>query len=139
MWDAATWHSPWYNSNGAHQGEFNTIAMRDAMEHLLVTYEVDAVWNGHVHAYERSHPVAFNKVQPRGKAPVYIVIGDGGNREGEAPYPHTAPPAWSAFRDGSVFGHGTLTVANATHARWEWHRNPDSEWTVTDSVWFERK
>lgn len=43
-------------------------------------------------------------------------------------------PSWSAFRE-PVFGHGRLELFNASHALWEWHRNPDPEATVSDSVW----
>ena len=35
-WVIAMWHSPWYNSNKDHQGEFNTIDMRAAMEKMIV-------------------------------------------------------------------------------------------------------
>ncbi|CAN0509729.1 unnamed protein product [Ectocarpus sp. 8 AP-2014] len=29
-------------------------------------------------------------------------------------------PDWSAFRNGSAFGFGTLSVMNSTMALWEW-------------------
>ena len=73
-----------YNSNPSHQSEFNVINMRASMETLLVSHQVALVMNGHVHAYERSVPVAYNQTVANGQAPVYIVIGDGGNREGHA-------------------------------------------------------
>ena len=41
---------------------------------------MDLIFNGHVHAYERSHPVY--KYQPDTCGPMYVVIGDGGNVEG---------------------------------------------------------
>ncbi len=46
----------------AHQGEFPSIGMRAAMEPLLLQYGVDLVFSGHVHAYERTAPVALNQV-----------------------------------------------------------------------------
>ncbi len=43
---------PWYNSNAANymQGE----SMRVVFEHMSVTNQVDVVFAGHVHAYERT-------------------------------------------------------------------------------------
>ncbi|GAB4821364.1 hypothetical protein N2152v2_008410 [Parachlorella kessleri] len=45
----------------------------------------------------------------------------------------TSQPEWSAYREPS-FGHGMLTLLNATHATWEWHRNQDAADVVADSV-----
>ena len=49
---------------------------------------------GFRHAYERMHNVFNNKTDISG--PVYINIGDAGNREGHCPdyYPQ---PSWSAY------------------------------------------
>ncbi|OQU78718.1 probable purple acid phosphatase 20 isoform X2 [Sorghum bicolor] len=123
-------HAPWYNSNEAHQGEGD--AMRDAMEVLLYGARVDAVFAGHVHAYERFKRVYAGKEDPC--APVYVTIGDGGNREGLADKYIDPQPAISVFREAS-FGHGRLEVVNATHALWTWHRNDDDEPVVADQVW----
>nr|CAB3489103.1 unnamed protein product [Digitaria exilis] len=123
-------HAPWYNSNEAHQGEGD--AMRAAMEELLYGARVDAVFAGHVHAYERFQRVHAGEEDPC--APVYVTIGDGGNREGLAGKFVEPQPAISAFREAS-FGHGRLEVVNATHALWAWHRNDDDEPVVADQVW----
>ena len=58
-----------------------------------------------------------------GSAPYYITIGDAGNREGLAEAWVDPQPAWSLYRQAS-YGHGVLTVHNATHATWEWEQNP---------------
>ncbi|KAL6595511.1 hypothetical protein ACP70R_047851 [Stipagrostis hirtigluma subsp. patula] len=123
-------HAPWYNSNEAHEGEGD--AMRDAMEELLYGARVDAVFAGHVHAYERFARVRGGREDPCG--PVHVTIGDGGNREGLAEKFVDPQPAISVFREAS-FGHGRLEVANATHALWTWHRNDDDEPVVADQVW----
>ena len=44
-----------YNSNKAHQHEVDD--MMEAMEQTLYEHGVDAVFAGHVHAYESSYPV----------------------------------------------------------------------------------
>ncbi len=65
---------------------------------------------------------------------MYITIGDGGNREGLYTKWISPQPKWSAFRDAE-YGHGEMTILNATHAVWAWIRNADSEPTATDSAW----
>ncbi|XP_062147699.1 purple acid phosphatase 15 [Alnus glutinosa] len=96
-WLVAVWHPPWYSSYKAHYREVE--CMRVAMEDLLYTHGVDIVFNGHVHAYERSNRVYNYTLDPC--APVYITVGDGGNREkmaikhaddpGNCPDPSTTP------------------------------------------------
>ncbi|PON32743.1 Acid phosphatase [Parasponia andersonii] len=76
-WLVASWHAPWYNTYTAHYREAE--CMRVAMEDLLYKYRVDIVFNGHVHAYERLNRVYNYSLDPCG--PVYIAVGDGGNRE----------------------------------------------------------
>ena len=90
-------------------------------EPLLYEAGVDLVLSGHLHAYERSHP-AFNGTANR-CGPVYLNLGDGGNREGAPPGRYFEPPPdWSAFREAS-FGIGSLVLHNATHAELSWHRS----------------
>lgn len=52
-WVVVLIHAPWYNTNKAHQDEFESIGMKAAMEGLLYQARVDIVFAGHVHAYER--------------------------------------------------------------------------------------
>lgn len=110
-------HIPWYNSNKHHHLE-GLKAQRD-FEQLFYDHGVDLIVSGHVHSYERSHPVfnfTLNKC-----APTYLNCGDGGNYEGpDLPW-REPQPSWSAFREGS-FGAGVLVVHNSTHAVWEWKR-----------------
>ncbi|CDP15399.1 unnamed protein product [Coffea canephora] len=131
-WIFALLHAPWYNSNEAHQGEGES--MRQAMEELLYKARVDAVFAGHVHAYERFTRVFDNTADPCG--PVYITVGDGGNREGLALNFEKQKPSISVYREAS-FGHGRLRVYNQTHAHWSWHRNNDSDSFEADQVWLQ--
>lgn len=118
-WVIAVMHSPWYNSNKAHHNEGEEVRMRASMERVFYESKVDLVLAGHVHAYERSHPVFEGHVTQG--APVYITIGDGGNREGLA-VNFEAVPVWSAYRL-AAFGHGLIDIKNATHLQWSWKRN----------------
>ncbi|GLJ53723.1 hypothetical protein SUGI_1146390 [Cryptomeria japonica] len=77
-WLVASWHPPWYNSYSSHYQEFE--CMRQEMEHLLYEFGVDIVFSGHVHAYERMNRVYNYTLDPC--APLYIIVGDGGNIEG---------------------------------------------------------
>ncbi|XP_047179809.1 purple acid phosphatase 15-like isoform X3 [Vigna umbellata] len=96
-WLVATWHAPWYSTYKAHYREAE--CMRVEMEDLLYKYGVDIVFNGHVNAYKRTNRVYNYTLDPCG--PVYITVGDGGNREkmatthadepGECPEPSTTP------------------------------------------------
>uniref|UniRef100_A0A2N9H7F9 Purple acid phosphatase n=1 Tax=Fagus sylvatica TaxID=28930 RepID=A0A2N9H7F9_FAGSY len=78
--------------------------------------------------------LAFTMGMPNNCGPVYINIGDGGNREGLASKYQNPKPDISLFREAS-FGHGELNVVNATHALWTWHRNDDDEAVVSESIW----
>ena len=152
-WLIVMMHCPFYTSNVAHHDEQQAILMRDfhGFEELFKQHQVAIVISGHVHAYERMHPVYQNVSQDG--APTYIVVGDGRNREGHADK-YRAPPGWSAFRNGLQFGHGRLVIKNATHMRWEWYINdpyrppfwvrraaaanwsgPLTRRTVDDAVW----
>ncbi|CAE7435829.1 PAP22 [Symbiodinium natans] len=124
-WLIVMMHCPFYSSNAAHHEERQTTLMRDihGFEDLLQKHAAAVVISGHVHAYERTHPVYRNVTKPG--APTYIVVGDGGNREGHAK-DYLPQPSWSAFRNGLTFGHGRLVIANKTHMQWEWWTNDDT-------------
>jgi hypothetical protein len=72
-----------------------------------------------------------NTLDPKG--PIYVTIGDGGNRKGLYSNWHPAKP-WSSAH-AATYGHGELEVLNATHAHWSWHTNPDLETKTEDEVW----
>ncbi|XP_073016936.1 probable purple acid phosphatase 20 [Primulina eburnea] len=131
-WLIVVVHAPWYNSNEAHQGESESVDMKKALEDLIYGARVDAVFAGHVHAYERFVRVYKDKADACG--PVYITIGDGGNREGLASKYMDPQPKISAFREAS-FGHGQFEIFNATHGLWTWHRNDDDISVASDQIW----
>lgn len=124
-WLVATWHPPWYTTYNAHYREAE--CMRVAMEDLLYSYGVDAVFNGHVHAYERSNRVYNYTLDPC--APIHITIGDGGNREKMAvqhadepekcPEPSTTPDKYMGGFCASNFTSGPAA------GKFCWDRQPD--------------
>ena len=129
-WVLVQLHAPWYNSNTHHTNDGQL--MRVTIESLLDAAHVAVVFAGHVHAYERSVPSV--NLKPDASGPVYITIGDGGNREGLYNGWITPTPAWSAYH-AAEYGHGEMNIVNATHAFWAWVRNADAEPTATDSAW----
>ena len=64
-WVLVGMHAPWYNSNSAHriENEAATILLKKHFEPLFAKHRVNFVFAGHVHAYERSRPVAAEKVR----------------------------------------------------------------------------
>lgn len=130
-WVIVVMHCPWYNSNTAHYNEQQTVLMRNAMEGVFYKYHVNIVFTGHVHAYERTYPVFQNETRSDGV--VYITIGDGGNREGHADG-YKPQPSWSAYRNGSQYGHGELNLLSKDKLSWSWLRNVDGEVVGKDEI-----
>jgi hypothetical protein len=65
-WKIAYFHHPLYSSAGRHGSD---LQLRNALEPLLVNYNVSVVFTGHDHVYER--------VKPQ-KDITYFVVGSGG-------------------------------------------------------------
>ena len=133
-WLVVSFHSPIYNTFNDHVNEAQALEMKKAMEELFVQYKVNLVISGHCHAYMRTRGVAFDQVDK--EAPVYIIVGAGGNREGHASgYQHDEPEEWIAKRDDKEFGYGRLHFRNATHAQWSWVRDGTVPDGIRDNVW----
>ena len=130
-WIIVVMHCPWYSSNIKHYDDKQTILMRDSMEKLFYKYNVNIVFSGHVHAYERTYPVFRNQTDVYGT--VYVTIGDGGNLEG-LDYKYYDQPKWSAFRNGTQYGHGTLTLLDKKRLLWKWYRNNDGQLIFKDKL-----
>jgi hypothetical protein len=130
-WVVATQHAPWYNSNKEHQGDGENA--RTALEQIFISAGVSIVFNGHVHAYERSFPVNNNKVVAPGPGGMtHFNIGDGGASLYTS---WISPiPAWSAVHS-ATWGHGEWTVLNATHSLWTWHQNSNPEPVISDQIY----
>ncbi|KAJ8603145.1 hypothetical protein CTAYLR_004611 [Chrysophaeum taylorii] len=124
-WVVVGMHAPWYSSNLRHRDDVSTRRHRAELEDVLTRYGVPVVFAGHVHAYERTFPACFGLRSDDG--PVYVTLGDAGVRENlyadekyeEPSFPSSAAP-WSAYRNGSTFGYGTLEILDADTAVWRW-------------------
>jgi hypothetical protein len=134
-WVVVAFHQPYMNSNTAHSIANEGVYIQEAVEDLLYAAKVDIVFSGHIHAYERSCKTYKYKCVDDG--PVYLTVGDGGNREGLASKWVTPCPEWSTYRQ-ATYGFGELEALNATHARWVWHQNADLTPGLIDEVFFEK-
>ena len=103
--------------------------MSAAFEDLYYQNNVDVHISGHVHAYERQHPVYRNKLTA--DAPTYIVSGAGGNSENHSHLGHKPGALWSAYSNDEDFGIGIFTV---TRSSFEWKYLRGAGGAVLDSV-----
>jgi len=119
-----------YSENGVPVNNWippsNSLTLQQLFEDLFTKYDVDLIFTGHVHSYERNYPAYKNKrtggyVQPPN--PIGVVLGNAGNIEGledENKNDWTWPePEWSAFRYGLGYGYGMLNVVNNTYLNWQ--------------------
>lgn len=131
-WIVAAGHRPVYCSDTSEWDEHRPGApMQQALGPLFARYGVSLVLTGHMHAYERTHPVLNGTVvsQPRAnaapggadvydapRAPAYLVIGSAGALIEESWV--DPKPTWSASRH-TVYGYGRVTAHNASALQFE--------------------
>lgn len=115
----------WYGTNG--NGEPRV------QQHFVALYEkhqVDMVFNGHVHVYERTWPVRQKKVDHQ-KGTIYVTSGGGGGRlEDFTPTPH-----WFKAEQRSCYHYCYLTV----HEGRLYFKAFDVEGRLFDSMTLEKK
>jgi len=133
-WIIVSGHRPLYSSG--HENK-PVIA---AFEALLLKFNVDIFFAGHVHWYERTWPLqkggavtANNYIQPQGI--VHIINGAAGNIEGLSP--SVKPLPYTAKIINSDYGYGKLSVANTTSIRWQYMRATDG--AVVDDIWIHKR
>ena len=138
-WLVVMMHTQFYTTFKAHNDEKQTIDMKDSMEELFLHYKVNIVISGHDHAYMRTFGM-YNGLRVKdGCAPVYLIVGEGGNREEHVKsYLNPQKEDWVAIRDRSVYGFGTLEVSNSTAARWTWNMGGKSV-GFRDDVWLQNQ
>lgn len=123
-WVLVMAHNPIYNTFHAHQHEGFTNHMQENFEPLFIKHMVNVVIAGHTHGYSRSHNVAYGKLSDT--APIYITVGEGGNRELHCKkYLNEIPEEWVAARDKTEYGYGSIEFLDETTAHWKWNHNAD--------------
>ncbi len=91
-WIIVTFHKPAYSSPNSCSSCEAATSIRDTYHPMFDQYGVDLVLEGHVHNYQRSYPLAFNKNDPSNpsvtntdknryvdpKGPIFVIVGTGG-------------------------------------------------------------
>ena len=102
--------------------------MRKIYEPIFDKFHVDMVFSGHIHSYERTHPIKDGKrvtKESSSDGTVYITVGDGGNREGLAIGFFDEKPEWSAVRERR-YGFGELQLTPES-LKWIWTCDTESK------------
>jgi acid phosphatase type 7 len=115
-WIVLTIHRPLYGSESSWED------LRQQLEPLISLYKVDLVLSGHIHAYERTHPVGNdgasyelpssqdgdgNDIYYQPSFPVYITQGNSGAGQEERwmnPVPEWSAVRWANGYTGSLIG-----------------------------------
>jgi len=92
-WKFVCHHHPPYSSDENDYGDLwkTNVSDRGSLEArqlspLYEKYDVDIVWNGHIHSYERTWPVEKDIAKEK-NAPFYMITGGGGgNLETPGPF-----------------------------------------------------
>ncbi|XP_055909497.1 acid phosphatase type 7 isoform X2 [Eupeodes corollae] len=110
------------------------------LEDLFYKYGVDVELWAHEHSYERLWPIYDYKVYNGSKtepyknpgAPVHIVTGSAGCKEGREPFVSKIPD-WSAFHSQD-YGYTRMKAHNLTHLYFE-QVSDDKDGQIIDSFW----
>ncbi|MEZ5940046.1 MAG: LamG-like jellyroll fold domain-containing protein [Planctomycetaceae bacterium] len=109
-WKICCHHHPPYSSDENDYGNLwktNKGTRGDLRVRQLVTlyekHQVDIVWNGHIHSYERTWPVRENKAVEQ-DGPIYMITGGGGG------HLETAGPVRPYFQNTVRYGHHYVMV-----------------------------
>jgi len=134
---------PWILVSG-HRQFYATVGwLQPQMDYFMPIfgdYDIDAVFYGHIHYYERLYPISNNGTvcshsYDNPTCPMYVVTGAAGNIEGLTKTTDKSPLSASGVL--SEFGVGVLHVNGATSLTWEFLRSSDG--AVQDSVTINKK
>ena len=118
-WVISHFHRPLYCIKDDDCGK---LLMKQGCEDVLYNNKVDVVLVGHFHTYERTKPV-YNYTVTEG-APVYLLQGSSGNREGnDGDYDDMELPDWAASAHNNI-GYGILTQsADGSQLKWSFYES----------------
>ncbi|KAK9465684.1 Metallo-dependent phosphatase-like protein [Lipomyces arxii] len=133
-WIIVSTHRPWYAA-GVNVSTSICWNCKIAFEPLLLKYNVDMVFYGHIHFYERNAPIANGVPDPNEldnpSAPMYILNGAGGHFHGLTNYVEPLP-SYVRYIQNTTFGWSKLTFHNCTHLTHEFISS--SNGSVLDSA-----
>lgn len=79
FWRVAYFHHPPYGF-GYHESETRLALVRGYLVPILERYEVNLVFNGHEHSYQRTWPLRNGEVMEPDQGTVYVTTGGGGSQ-----------------------------------------------------------
>jgi len=120
-WIILTGHRALYGSNKRWFHKEKAQQQRDNLLPLIDKYSVDIAIFGHCHAYERTHPLYNDEIDPKGT--VYLLAGVAG---AELDKDWELQPQWSAYRTAH-HGYGLLHVKSHDKLRFCYHRERDGK------------
>ncbi len=103
VWRIVAMQRPPYSSTS---GNASSQPGRTYLVPLFQAENVNLVLSGNSHNYERSHPLVDGSPAPGGIT--YVISGGGGNGFNNF---NQTQPAWSAFRESTVYEHVRVTVS----------------------------
>ena len=131
-WLIVAGHRPWYAS-----AKKKSICKecQEAFEDLFIENKVDVAIFGHVHNYQRLHPIACNKLDPNGlknpSAPWYILNGAAGHYDGMDALKYPSKDHF-AYGFDNTYGWSKFTIHNETHLTHEFIASRNN--TVMDTA-----
>ncbi|XP_041359951.1 acid phosphatase type 7-like isoform X1 [Gigantopelta aegis] len=144
-WIIVMGHKPMYCSNtGGFCNDPNDPVrvgikvFNKSLEELFYKHGVDLEFYAHEHSYERMWPIykhkicngSYDKPYMNPRAPVHIVTGSAGNREGQSKF---IPSERSAFHTDD-FGYTRMIVQNASHLYLE-EMSVNKGGAILDKIW----
>jgi len=130
-WIILSGHRALYGTNVRWFQKEKAKILRETLVPIIDKYGVDLALFGHCHAYERTHPLKENNIDPYGT--VYLLAGVAGAKLDKEFLPQTQ---WSAYRTAH-HGYGLLHIKNAKKLRFCYHRERDG--MMWDSFTIKRK
>lgn len=113
-WLVSHFHRPIYCSDDRACEPRQGGRLKHKSEQIFHDNHVDLVLYGHIHGYERTSPVYKDQEMSAGQAPVYILQGGSGNREGNKadtwPNPDNVE-GWSK-KQSNIVGYGIMQVTS---------------------------
>lgn len=149
-WIVFAGHRPMYTSSNYTSERMQREHLQSSIEPLLVAYQVDIAYWGHVHVYERTcGMVNFTCASSDNDAPVHMVVGSAGNTfqvlwmPTYLPAPggatndnrHRVQPAWSIFRTAE-YGFSRMK-ANSSHFHLQFIG--DQRGRIHDELWLTKQ
>lgn len=96
--------------------------MRNAFENILLKYNVDIYFSGHVHAYERMSKIKNGKKDENG---IYHIVSGAAGCQERPDTDDYLKHDYTEYYNYKDFGFGILTIFNNNSLEWNYYRSSD--------------